>query len=84
MSHTSITVNGVQFEIEYYLGGDWKFLAMVTGIYQQQASMHVFGANAQLQSGQTQERKWSAVNTELGARTCSGIVEQALWCVQSS
>ena len=28
----SIDVNGVNFRIEYYLGGDWKFLAIATGI----------------------------------------------------
>ena len=27
-----ITVREQAFEIEYYLGGDWKFLAMMTGI----------------------------------------------------
>lgn len=27
-----ITVDGQTFEIAYYLGGDWKFLAMATGI----------------------------------------------------
>ena len=28
----SIDINGVTFRIEYYLGRDWKFLAMATGI----------------------------------------------------
>ena len=27
-----ITVRGQAFDIQFYLGGDWKFLAMVTGI----------------------------------------------------
>ena len=29
---TSITCDGRTFEIEYFLGGDWKFLATVCGI----------------------------------------------------
>ena len=29
---STIKVNGVTFEIVYYLGGDWKFLAIATGI----------------------------------------------------
>ena len=29
---TSITVNDLTFEIEYFLGGDWKFLAMSTDL----------------------------------------------------
>ena len=28
----SITVDGKEFTLEFYLGGDWKFLALVTGI----------------------------------------------------
>lgn len=28
----SITIGSHRFDIEYFLGGDWKFLAMVTGI----------------------------------------------------
>ena len=28
----SINVDGKQFTLEFYLGGDWKFLALVTGI----------------------------------------------------
>jgi len=29
---TSITVNGLTFEIEYLLGGDWKFLTIFSGL----------------------------------------------------
>jgi len=29
---TSIEVNSIPFEIEYFLGGDWKFLVTITGI----------------------------------------------------
>ena len=29
---SSIEVNGITFSIEHYLGGDWKFLALSTGI----------------------------------------------------
>ena len=27
-----ITVNGEQYKVEYYMGGDWKFLAIITGM----------------------------------------------------
>lgn len=30
---TSIEVDGTKYSIEYFLGGDWKFLAIVTGTY---------------------------------------------------
>ena len=29
---TTITAGGIMFDIEYYLGGDWKFLAQCTGV----------------------------------------------------
>jgi len=29
---TSITVKGLTFEIEYFLGGDWIFLAICSGL----------------------------------------------------
>ena len=28
-----ITIDETVWHIEYYLGGDWKFLAIVTGVY---------------------------------------------------
>ena len=42
---TEIEVNDTRFAIMYYLGGDWKLLAMATGI-DSAASMLAFGANA--------------------------------------
>ena len=30
-----ITVNGEEYNVQYYMGGDWKFLATVTGMYVQ-------------------------------------------------
>ena len=47
----SITINDKTYDIETYLGGDLKFLAMVCGIQMLLiASMLAFGANAQHQS----------------------------------
>ena len=31
-SLSTIEVNNICFDIEYFLGGDWKFLATITGI----------------------------------------------------
>ena len=28
----SVEINGIKYDIELYLGGDWKFLAMVCGL----------------------------------------------------
>ncbi len=43
----TIDVNGMTLEVEYYLGGDWKFLALATGIDSGHRSMRVSGANVQ-------------------------------------
>ena len=44
----TIDVNVVTFAIEYYLGGDWKYLAMATGIaIVLHLLMPAFGANVQ-------------------------------------
>ena len=30
---SSIDINGISYSIEYYIGGDWKFLALITDEY---------------------------------------------------
>ena len=42
---STLMVNGVTFEIMYYLGGDWKFLAIATGIDSVSSTLPVFGPN---------------------------------------
>ena len=43
-----ITVDDIVFSLEFYLGGDWKFLAIVTGIEAASSPTSVFGASALL------------------------------------
>ena len=37
---TEIVVDGETYQIDYYLGGDWKFLACITGIDLLKSKMH--------------------------------------------
>ncbi|CAB4033241.1 Hypothetical predicted protein, partial [Paramuricea clavata] len=58
------------FDIEWFLGGDWKFLACVCGlgaaIFQ---PTHVFGANALLYDQYNATKEWSLSDTSKGARS---------------
>lgn len=67
-SLNSIEVEGEKYAITYYLGGDWKFLALVTGIDCAKSTQHVFGVSAvwtsmetlkgvMYQKGQEQQRR---------------------------
>ena len=37
----TIKIEETTWHIEYYLGGDWKFLAIVTGVYMYVCMLHV-------------------------------------------
>ena len=64
----SITVDGKEFTLEFYLGGDWKFLALVTGI--EAATSKYFCVWCKCPSDEKHiPGIWSALNHERGART---------------
>ena len=48
-----IKINDTTYKIEYFLGGDWKFLAICQELKQQMHATHVYGANAQSWIGMT-------------------------------
>ena len=82
-SLASITIDGVTFEIEYYLGGDWKFLAMATGI-DSATSMYACiwckcptaeRANTTTAERANTTKKWSITDTSKGARTIEENVQ---------
>ena len=63
-----IEVDGKVFCVEFYLGGDWKFLALVTGI--EAASSIYFCVWCKCPSDEKHiVGKWSALDTTKGART---------------
>jgi len=65
----SITVNDIHFEIEYFLGGDWKFLATITGIDSATANYSCIWCKYPALERHDTTFQWSIFNTDIGART---------------
>ncbi len=68
-SLTSITVNDHKFTIEYYLGGDWKFLALATGIDSAASTYACIWCKCPSLERHSTSLKWSVSDPEHGART---------------
>ena len=68
-SLVQITVSGITFDIEYYLGGDWKFLAECTGIDSASSEYACIWCHCPSAERHLTAVKWSITDTELGART---------------
>ena len=65
----SIEVNGMTFEIDYYLGGDWKFLALATGIDSASSTYACIWCKCPASERHISSQKWSMLDPKLGART---------------
>ena len=64
-----ITVSGLKFEITYYLGGDWKFLATVTGIDLASSTYSCIWCKCRKYEHGDIHQRWSLTDPENGART---------------
>ena len=71
----SIDVNGVNFRIEYYLGGDWKFLAMATGIDAASSTYACIWCKCPTNLRFDPDKVWSVTNTSEGARTIEDTIK---------
>ena len=67
-SLASITVDKQTFAIEYFLGGDWKFLAMATEIDSASSTFACIWCKCPADQRANTTKKWSATDTECGAR----------------
>jgi len=65
----NIEINGIVFNIEYYLGGDWKFLATITGIDSASANYACIWCKCPAIERHDSSIKWSMFDPECGART---------------
>ena len=74
-SFTSITIDGVTFEIEYYLGGDWKFLAMAIGIDSATSTYACIWCKYPTAERANTTKKWSITDASKGARTIEENVQ---------
>ena len=61
--------NGMQFTVTYYLGGDLKFLAIVTGIDSATSTYACIWCKVRNNERYNADKQWSILETEKGART---------------
>ena len=76
-SLSTIEVSNICFEIQYFLGGDWKFLATITGIDSASANYACIWCKCPALERHNSKIKWSMSQTELGARTIKENIELA-------
>lgn len=76
-SLTTIDVNGMTFDVEYYLGGDWKFLAMVTGIDSASSTYACIWCKCPALERHISTQKWSMFDPKLGARSIEENIKLA-------
>ena len=67
--HTTITVCELTFDIEYFIGGDWKFLAMITGIDSASSTYACIWCKCPAINRYDTTMSWSILDREQGART---------------
>lgn len=65
----TVMVNGVTFEIVYYLGGDWKFLAIATGIDSASSTFACTWCKCPALDCHSSTHQWSMLDPIHGART---------------
>ena len=68
-----IHINGITFEIELFLGGDWKFLAMVCGLESATSTYSCIWCKCPKEKRWNMKKKWSLIDTDKGARTIDEI-----------
>lgn len=68
-SLSQIEYNGQSIDIEYYLTGDWKFLALVTGLDAANAEHACIWCKCSRADRYKMNLEWSMTDTSKGART---------------
>lgn len=64
-----ITVDGHTYKINFYLGGDWKFLALITGIDSASSKYPCMWCKCSTDERRDVDKHWSITDPTLGART---------------
>lgn len=74
---TTVTVGGMTFSVEYFLGADWKFLALVCGLDAANSEHACVWCKCPKEERHNMDKTWSMTNVELGARTIGEVAENA-------
>ena len=72
-----IDINGVTFEIELFLGGDWKFLATICGLDSATSRYSCIWCKCPKEQRWDMGKNWSISNIDNGARTINEITEKS-------
>ena len=73
----AITVGDTCFDIDYFLGGDWKFLAMATGIDSAASTYACIWCTCPALERYDHTQSWSISDVEKGARTIESTIKIA-------
>ena len=76
-SLNAIKVNDKDIQITYYLGGDWKFLALCTGIDSASCTHACIWCHCPKQERHLSTAKWSITSTDEGARSIEETIQIA-------
>ena len=68
-----ISVNNCTYQTEYFLGGDWKFLALVCGLGRANEDYACVWCKCPKQQRWDKSKKWSISDPTFGARTIDEI-----------
>ena len=74
ISKKGITVGGEVYNICFYLGGDWKFLASICGLDAANSTFACIWCLCPKQDRYSLEKQWSIRDVEKGARTVESII----------
>ena len=74
---TTITISDHTFDVQYYLGGDWKFLAMCTGVDSATSTYACIWCHCPAAERHFTRCDWSLTNEGSGARTIEETIEIA-------
>ena len=66
-------MDGEEYKIEYFLSGDWKFLAVITGLNAANAEYSCIWCKCKSAERWNMEKEWSITKAENGARTVDEI-----------
>ena len=72
-----ICVGNYKYNIEYFLGGDWKFLACVCGLGAANQDYACIWCKCPRKDRFDCTKEWSLSNKSLGARSCEEIMNYA-------
>ena len=71
----TITYQDIEYQIDWYLGGDWKFLAMVCGIGSAISKYPCIWCKGRTDEKFDIEQNWSITDVDKGARTVQEILQ---------